>query len=129
MRSGGQCSPAGCSGRRGDRRGVWFAKLYDANGTQLRVTLVESPAHAPYTVLGGRVEDIAQSIAELEAAGVRLKRYEGIDQDRDGVWVAPGGTRVAWFSDPRTGTLSRCSRNPAAHAAVGTCRTCLVPDT
>jgi catechol 2,3-dioxygenase-like lactoylglutathione lyase family enzyme len=83
-----------------------FARVYDAHGTQLRVTLVESRASAPYTVLGWRVEDIAQSIAELRSAGVRFKRYEGMDQDENGVWVAPGGTRVAWFSDPDGNTLS-----------------------
>jgi catechol 2,3-dioxygenase-like lactoylglutathione lyase family enzyme len=83
-----------------------FARVYDANGTQLRVTLVESLAEAPYTVLGWRVEDIAQTIAELRAAGVQFKRYAGMDQDADCVWVAPGGTRVAWFSDPDGNTLS-----------------------
>ena len=83
-----------------------FARVYDANGTQLRVTLVESLAQAPYTVLGWRVEDIAQTTAELRAAGVEFKRYNGMDQDENGVWVAPGGTRVAWFADPDGNTLS-----------------------
>jgi catechol 2,3-dioxygenase-like lactoylglutathione lyase family enzyme len=83
-----------------------FARVYDANGTQLRVTLVESLARAPYTVLGWRVEDIAQTTAELRAAGVEFKRYDGMDQDENGVWVAPGGTRVAWFADPDGNTLS-----------------------
>jgi hypothetical protein len=80
--------------------------VYDANGTQLRVTLVESGAEAPYTVLGWRVEDIAQTTAELHAAGVRFNRYDGMDQDDNGVWVAPGSMRVAWFSDPDGNTLS-----------------------
>jgi catechol 2,3-dioxygenase-like lactoylglutathione lyase family enzyme len=83
-----------------------FARVYDANGTQLRVTLVESLPKAPYTVLGWRVEDIAQATAELHAAGVRFQRYEGMEQDDNGVWIAPGGTRVAWFSDPDGNTLS-----------------------
>lgn len=83
-----------------------FARVYDANGTQLRVTLVESLAGAPYTVLGWRVEDIAQTSAELHAAGVRFKRYQAMDQDENGIWVAPGGTRVAWFSDPDGNILS-----------------------
>jgi catechol 2,3-dioxygenase-like lactoylglutathione lyase family enzyme len=83
-----------------------FARVYDANGTQLRVTLVESLARAPYTVLGWRVEDIAQTTAELRAAGVEFKHYDGMDQDETGVWVAPGGTRVAWFADPDGNTLS-----------------------
>jgi catechol 2,3-dioxygenase-like lactoylglutathione lyase family enzyme len=83
-----------------------FARVYDVNGVQLRVTLVESLANAPYTVLGWRVADIARTTAELHAAGVRFNRYDGMDQDENGVWVAPGGTRVAWFSDPDGNTLS-----------------------
>jgi catechol 2,3-dioxygenase-like lactoylglutathione lyase family enzyme len=63
-------------------------------------------AEAPYTVLGWRVEDIAETAAELRSAGVRFKRYDGMDQDDDDVWVAPDGTRVAWFSDPDGNTLS-----------------------
>jgi catechol 2,3-dioxygenase-like lactoylglutathione lyase family enzyme len=83
-----------------------FARVYDANGTQLRVTLVESVAAAPYTVLGWCVADIAQTTGELRAAGIEFKRYDGMEQDENGVWVAPGGTRVAWFSDPDGNTLS-----------------------
>jgi catechol 2,3-dioxygenase-like lactoylglutathione lyase family enzyme len=83
-----------------------FARVYDAHGTQLRVTLVQSLANAPYTVLGWRVDDIVQTIDELHAAGVRFNRYDGMDQDDNGVWVAPDGTRVAWFADPDTNTLS-----------------------
>jgi catechol 2,3-dioxygenase-like lactoylglutathione lyase family enzyme len=83
-----------------------FARVYDVNGTQLRVTLVESRAKAQYTVLGWRVADIEHAIAELHAVGVRFKRYDGMQQDENGVWVAPGGTRVAWFSDPDGNTLS-----------------------
>jgi catechol 2,3-dioxygenase-like lactoylglutathione lyase family enzyme len=83
-----------------------YARVYDAHGTQLRVTLVQSRADAPYTVLGWRVEDIVGAIAELQADGVRFTRYDGIDQDDNGVWVTPDGTRVAWFSDPDGNTLS-----------------------
>jgi catechol 2,3-dioxygenase-like lactoylglutathione lyase family enzyme len=43
---------------------------------------------------------------ELAARGVTFTRYEGMDQDGDGVWTAPGGDRVAWFTDPDGNTLS-----------------------
>jgi hypothetical protein len=33
-------------------------------------------------------------------------RYEGMDQDSDGVWTAPGGDKVAWFTDPDGNVLS-----------------------
>ena len=83
-----------------------FARAYDANGTQLRVTLVDRGKEAPYTVLGWRVVDIVVTIRALRAAGVVFKRYEGMTQDEDGVWIAPGGSRVAWFADPAGNVLS-----------------------
>ena len=83
-----------------------FAKAYDANGTQLRVTRVDRVSEAPYTVLGWRVVDIAATIRALRGAGVLFKRYEGMTQDEDCVWIAPGGSRVAWFADPDGNVLS-----------------------
>jgi catechol 2,3-dioxygenase-like lactoylglutathione lyase family enzyme len=83
-----------------------FAKVYDANGTQLRVTLVEKPTHAPHTVLGWRVSDIGATIEALREAGVVFKRYEGMTQDEQDIWIAPGGSRVAWFGDPDGNVLS-----------------------
>src|ERR1700728_4774226 len=82
-----------------------FAVVYDAAGTQLRVTRVERLQTAPYTVLGWRVENIAERLAALRRAGVAAKRYDGMQQDEEGVWIAPGGTQVAWFSDPDGNTL------------------------
>jgi catechol 2,3-dioxygenase-like lactoylglutathione lyase family enzyme len=83
-----------------------FSDAYDANGTQLRVTLVDRVLQAPYTVLGWRVLDIVATIRALREAGVAFKRYEGMAQDEDGVWIAPGGSRVAWFADPDGNVLS-----------------------
>jgi catechol 2,3-dioxygenase-like lactoylglutathione lyase family enzyme len=83
-----------------------FAKAYDANGTPLRVTLVERVALAPYTVLGWRVANIAATIRALREAGVVFKRYDGMTQDENDVWIAPGGSHVAWFADPDGNILS-----------------------
>ena len=83
-----------------------FASVFDANGTMLRVTLVDERAQAGYTVLGWRVDDIAATIAELTGRGVEFHRYEGMGQDGLGVWTAPDGARIAWFSDPDGNTLS-----------------------
>jgi catechol 2,3-dioxygenase-like lactoylglutathione lyase family enzyme len=83
-----------------------FANAYDANGTQLRVTLVDSVSEAPYTVLGWRVLDIVATIRALREAGVVFQRYEGMTQDEFDVWIAPGGSRVAWFADPDGNILS-----------------------
>jgi catechol 2,3-dioxygenase-like lactoylglutathione lyase family enzyme len=82
------------------------ANVYEVNHTQLRVTRVERPVIAPYTVLGWRVRDIARTVAMLRDAGIEPKRYEGMQQDQLGIWTAPGGSLVAWFSDPDGNTLS-----------------------
>lgn len=83
-----------------------FANVYEMGGTQLRVTRVDSLTSAPYTVLGWRVPDARATVARLEAAGVEFKRYDGLHQDPHGIWTAPGGSLIAWFSDPDGNTLS-----------------------
>jgi catechol 2,3-dioxygenase-like lactoylglutathione lyase family enzyme len=83
-----------------------FANAYDCDGTPLRVTLVEAFAPDPFTVLGWRVSDIGATIAALRADGVELLRYDGMEQDADGVWTAPSGARIAWLKDPDGNTLS-----------------------
>ncbi len=83
-----------------------FANAYDVNGTQLRVTRVEAVAPASYTVAGWRVADLAAVMRALRAAGVVFKRFDGMAQNEHGVWLSPGGARVAWFADPDANTLS-----------------------
>ena len=83
-----------------------LARVFDANGTMLRVTAVPEVARAGYTVLGWRVADITAAARELSARGVRFLRFDGMDQDADGVWTSPGGGRIAWFADPDGNTLS-----------------------
>ena len=83
-----------------------FANVYDALGTSLRVTLVDRPTAAPYTVLGWVVPDIASAIDDLARRGVTFERYDGLQQDAAGVWTAPGGARIAWFRDPDGNVLS-----------------------
>jgi catechol 2,3-dioxygenase-like lactoylglutathione lyase family enzyme len=83
-----------------------YACVVDAHGTSLRITAVNEVAHPGYTVLGWRVTDIASVVAALEDQGVTFTRYPGADQDAHGIWAAPGGDRVAWFTDPDGNVLS-----------------------
>jgi catechol 2,3-dioxygenase-like lactoylglutathione lyase family enzyme len=83
-----------------------FANVYDAGGTPLRVTRVDQPAAANYTVLGWIVSDIGGAMAGLARRGVNFERYPGLAQDDEGMWTAPGGSRIAWFRDPDGNTLS-----------------------
>jgi catechol 2,3-dioxygenase-like lactoylglutathione lyase family enzyme len=83
-----------------------FACVFDANGTMLRVTAVAEVAQPGYTVLGWRVSGITAAVRGLAARGVVFLRYDGLDQDDDGIWTTPGGDQVAWFTDPDGNVLS-----------------------
>ena len=83
-----------------------FACVFDANGTMLRVTAVSEVANPGYTVLGWRVEDIDAAVQALNLKGVKFTRYDGMDQDLNGIWTTPGGDKVAWFTDPDGNNVS-----------------------
>lgn len=84
-----------------------FALVFDAHGIMLRVTTVHELTPHPFTVLGWDVEDIEAIVDRLTAAGVKFKRYQGVnDKDPRGIWNSPGGARVAWFNDPDGNVLS-----------------------
>jgi catechol 2,3-dioxygenase-like lactoylglutathione lyase family enzyme len=83
-----------------------FALVFDANGTMLRVSIVREVVAATYTVLGWQVPDIVAAAKRLRSAGVRLRRYSGMGQDKQGIWTSPSGARVAWFKDLDGNTLS-----------------------
>ena len=83
-----------------------FAAVFDAHGITLRVTNVPKPfTPQPFTVLGWRIPDIASSVKELAASGVKFERYMPA-QDELGIWTAPGGAKVAWFKDSDGNILS-----------------------
>jgi catechol 2,3-dioxygenase-like lactoylglutathione lyase family enzyme len=96
-----------------------FACVFDANGTMLRLTAAATVATPGYTVLGWNVSDIAATVADLAGRGVPVNRYEGMDQDEDGVWTTPSGDRVAWFSDPDGNVLSLTQFFAAASVRAG----------
>jgi catechol 2,3-dioxygenase-like lactoylglutathione lyase family enzyme len=83
-----------------------FALVFDAHGTMLRVTSVDTVVVAGYTVLGWQVPDIADTVRQLGQAGVEFQRYEGMGQDPLGIWQSPSGAKIAWFKDPDGNTLS-----------------------
>jgi len=84
-----------------------FALLFElGGGVPLRIARVERAAPPPYTALGWRVADVTPAVRALAAVGVRFERYDGMEQDDDGVWTSPGGGRIAWFRDPDGHILS-----------------------
>jgi catechol 2,3-dioxygenase-like lactoylglutathione lyase family enzyme len=73
-----------------------------------RPTLVyPKPDHTPasYTILNFRVDEIEAAVDELTARGVKLERYDGMEQDERGIMRA-GGPYIAWFKDPAGNVLA-----------------------
>lgn len=83
-----------------------FALVFDANGTMLRVVTVKDFEPFPFTILGWVVSDIEKVVAGLQKRGVKFERFSFMEQDKLGIWAAPGGAKVAWFKDPDGNVLS-----------------------
>jgi catechol 2,3-dioxygenase-like lactoylglutathione lyase family enzyme len=79
---------------------------FDANGTLLRIIIVEKLTPQPFTVLGWNLDDIISKIKLLNKKGVIFEKYDFFEQDPLGIWIAPGGDKVAWFKDPDGNLLS-----------------------
>ena len=79
--------------------------LHLGGGTD--VLVYPKPDHEPatYTVLNFPVGDVGRVVGELTARGVRFERYDGFEQDEQG--VARGqGPDIAWFTDPAGNVFS-----------------------
>ncbi|WCT12886.1 VOC family protein [Mucilaginibacter jinjuensis] len=83
-----------------------FALEFDANGTLLRVTTVQALIPHPFTVLGWGVNNIEDMIVKMTAKGIYFEIFGFFEQDDLGIWLAPDGTKVAWFKDPDGNLLS-----------------------
>ncbi len=83
-----------------------FALVVRAGPTVIRVTPVEEHRPSVHTVLGWSVPDADAVMTELVGRGVEPLQFDGLIQDDLGIWDAPSGARVAWFSDPDGNTLS-----------------------
>lgn len=84
-----------------------FALALDANGIMLRVTIVPAGFKPqPFTVLGWQVPDVAAAVSALREKGVQFEHYGLPGQDRNAIWTAPGGSKIAWFKDPDGNILS-----------------------
>ena len=83
-----------------------FALEFDANGTLLRVSIVQELTPQSFTILGWNVSDIHATIKSLNKKGIECNKYDFLEQDNPGVWISPGGSKVAWFKDPDGNVLS-----------------------
>ena len=79
----------------------------DLAGGERPTFVYQKPDHKPadYTILNFPVPDVDEAVRELADRGVQFERYEGIDQDENG--IARGqGPDIAWFKDPAGNVLS-----------------------
>ena len=83
-----------------------FALEFDANGTLLRITIVQDFKPNPFTILGWNVDDIVAVIKQLNDKNIFCERYDFFEQDNLGIWTSPNGSKVAWFKDPDGNVLS-----------------------
>jgi catechol 2,3-dioxygenase-like lactoylglutathione lyase family enzyme len=83
-----------------------FAVVVRSGQTTIRITPVEKPSTVSHTILGWTVPDIAAVLAGVVSRGVTPLRFDGLDQNEQGVWQSPSGAKVVWFSDPDRNTLS-----------------------
>src|SRR5215468_6107103 len=71
------------------------------------ILVYPKPNHAPatYTVLNFPVDDIDAAVDELVGRGLKMERYQGMNQDEKGILRGPG-PQIAWFTDPAGNILS-----------------------
>ncbi len=71
------------------------------------ILVYPKPDHTPatFTILNFPVDDIEGAVDSLMERGVRLERYDGMDQDERGIFRG-GGPYIAWFTDPAGNVLS-----------------------
>lgn len=83
-----------------------YALVFALNGHMLRITMVPELIPAEHTVFGWHVSNISEMVVILKDRGVAFERFEGMDQDENGVWTSPSGAKVAWLKDPDGNNLS-----------------------
>ncbi len=83
-----------------------FALVMDAGGTMVRIVRVGEFTPARFTIVGWEVLSLDEVVKRLSEAGVSFERYGLPGQGDDGIWSAPGGTKVAWFKDSDGNVLS-----------------------
>ena len=84
--------------------------LEAAAGATIRCVVTRSEP-LPFTIFGWEVPEIHAAVRDLVAAGVSPSIFPHFQQDQEGVWTAPDGSRVAWFQDP-FGNLLSVSQHP-----------------
>jgi extradiol dioxygenase family protein len=76
-----------------------------AGSHDVRIYQKPDYAAATNTVLMFQVGDIGATVGELTKRGVQFERYDGMDQDEQGITRGGGPFIAAWFKDPAGNVL------------------------
>lgn len=79
--------------------------LHLAGGRNTLVYPKQDHTPATYTILNFEVDDIDRAVEELTERGVRVERYDDVEQDDKGIF-RDDGPYIAWFKDPAGNLLS-----------------------
>jgi len=84
-------------------------------GSGATVMVYHKPDFVPatYTILNFPVADVESTVDHLAAAGVRMQRYPGFDQDEKGISRGQGPT-IAWFTDPSGNIIAVLEDGPTS---------------
>lgn len=88
-----------------DAREPGLLELHLGSGATVLIYPKDDHAPANFTVLNFSVADVDAAVDRLNAAGIRMARFPGLETDEKG--IARGmGTAIAWFTDPAGNILS-----------------------
>lgn len=97
------CDQLGLTLRSSDPFGDFIAM----DNAVIRLTILPDFKAGQHPVFGWNVSDIRATVQALREKGVIFTIYDGMGQDKDGIWSAPDGmAKVAWFNDPDGNVLS-----------------------
>jgi catechol 2,3-dioxygenase-like lactoylglutathione lyase family enzyme len=83
-----------------------FALIFRSGTNMVRLAKMSEVKPAQFTVMGWETTTIVDDVQALTAKGVSFLRYGFMEQDALSIWTAPGGDKVAWFTDPDGNVLS-----------------------
>ena len=83
-----------------------FALIFGSGENMVRLAKMPAVTPAPFTILGWEANSIEEDVQALTARGVLFTRFGFLQQDALGIWTAPNGDKVAWFTDPDGNVLS-----------------------
>jgi catechol 2,3-dioxygenase-like lactoylglutathione lyase family enzyme len=83
-----------------------FALVVRSGEHKIRIAKIPNFTPLQGTILGWEVADIEKAAVWLHERGVATEKFPFVQDQKLGIWSAPGGDKVAWFKDPDGNILS-----------------------